>query len=347
MKTEPKNPDDFYKQKLTLLNLKAGDILTFEGEDNDLISSLIMKLTNSKVTHGALYFQDSPVQALADAGTTGLHAHEIADKETSRRAYVCRLTQPGSSDFFSDAEILPVMQAAKIYLDENLPYPYSDLLLLAMILVYKDISGVSIKQHVIIGILKIVSAEIKKLIDEKVHEGKHTMVCSSFVYQCYLDASKKDGRLKIALDNADIRGIRQANNVKTLFDLYAEHAAEYNFNENAFSVQENSGKEEKLEDLLKEALQDTDSEHVMLLKNNFLSNAIEDFLKTLLKFFGYTFSSIKELIENARELQSMFVTPNDLCFNIENAQKIGFVNLDRTSENLPSDKITTKYNINL
>ena len=54
MKTEPKNPDDFYKQKLTLLNLKAGDILTFEGEENDLISSLIMKLTNSKVTHGAL-----------------------------------------------------------------------------------------------------------------------------------------------------------------------------------------------------------------------------------------------------------------------------------------------------
>ena len=43
----------------------------------------------------------------------------------------------------------------------------------------------------------------------------------------------------------------------------------------------------------------------------------------------------------------MFVTPNDLCFNIKNAQKIGFVNLDRTSENLPSDKITTKYNINL
>ena len=93
-------------------------------------------------------------------------------------------------------------------------------------------------------------------------------------------------------------------------------------------------------------LQDIDGEHVMLLKNNLLSNAIESFLKTLLEFFGYTFSSIKELIENARELQSMFVTPNDLCFNIENAQKLGFVNLDRTSENLASDKITTKYNTN-
>lgn len=346
MKTEPKNPDDFYKQKLTLLNLKAGDILTFEGEENDLISSLIMKLTNSKVTHGALYFQDSPVQALADAGTTGLHAHEIADKEESRRAYVCRLTQPGNSAFFTDAEILPVMQAAKAYLDEDLSYPYSDLLLLAMILIYKDISGASIKQHIIIGILKIVAAEIKKLIDEKWHDGKHTMVCSSYVYQCYLDASKKDERLKIKLENADIRGIRQEASAKTLFDLYAEHAEEYNFSATAFAIEEDSGKDEKLEDLLKEALQDIDGEHVMLLKNNLLSNAIENFLKTLLEFFGYTFSSIKELIENARELQSMFVTPNDLCFNIENAQKLGFVNLDRTSENLASDKITTKYNTN-
>ena len=72
-----KNPKDYYKKALTLADLKPGDILTFEGEENDTISFLIMKLTNSVVTHGALYFQDSPVKALADAGKSGLHVSKL------------------------------------------------------------------------------------------------------------------------------------------------------------------------------------------------------------------------------------------------------------------------------
>ena len=351
MNTERKDPKDYYKQQLSLQDLVPGDILTFEGEETDAISGLIMLLTNSKVTHGALYFQNSPVEALADAGANGIHVHEAIEKEDSRCAYVCRLQKDNKGDFFTDSELLPVLQSAKRYVDEDLPYPFSDLVLLAMILIFKDCSHVSIKQRVIIGILKIVAAEIKKLIDEKKHKGKHTMVCSSFVYQCYKDAAEKDDRLKIKLHNSDINVLKSANQAPTLFDLYAEHAAEYDFDTTKFMTLKqgaNESEEEfKLEDLdglLKEALQDAGNTRVMLVKNNILSSVIEEFLKKLLEFFGFTFKSIKDLIDNARNLQSMFVTPNDLCYNIDNAQKVGFVHLYRASENLPENEITPKYN---
>ncbi|MBR4784124.1 MAG: hypothetical protein IK012_02585 [Fibrobacter sp.] len=344
MNTEPKDPKDYYKQKLTIKDLRPGDILTFEGEDDHGISSAIMMLTNSKVTHGALYFQDSPVEALADAGQSGLHAHEVIDKEDSRCAYVCRLQKNDKGDLFSDSELYPVLHSAKGYLDLKMPYPYSDLVLLAMILIFKDISHVNIKQHVIIGILKIVAAEIKKLIDEKKHKGEHTMVCSSFVYQCYLDASKNNKDLKIKLSNSDMHVLKCANQAQTLFNLYAEHAAENNFETSRFMVQEEDDSVNDLEALLKEALEDNGNSRVMLMKTNILSRAIEDFLMKLLDYLGYKFKSIKELIENARELQSMFVTPNDLCYNIDNAEKVGYINLYRATEDLAEDQITTKYN---
>ena len=351
MNTERKDPKDYYKQELSLQDLVPGDILTFEGEESDDISSLIMLLTNSMVTHGALYFQNSPVEALADAGRDGIHAHEVIEKEDSRCAYVCRLQKDSKGDFFTDSEILPVLKSAMGYIKSDLPYPFSDLALLAMILVFKDCSHVSIKQRVIIGILKIVAAEIKKLIDQKKHKGKHTMVCSSFVYQCYQDASKDAPRLKIKLHNSDINVLNRANQAPTLFDLYAEHAAEYDFDTTKFMTlkqgadeSEEDFKPEDLKGLLKEALQDAGNTRVMLVKNNILSLAIEEFLKKLLEFFGYTFNSIKELIDNASELRSMFITPNDLCYNIDNAQKVGFVRLYRANEDLPENQINPKYN---
>ena len=39
-----KNPKDYYKKALTLADLKPGDILTFEGEENDTISFLIQRV---------------------------------------------------------------------------------------------------------------------------------------------------------------------------------------------------------------------------------------------------------------------------------------------------------------
>lgn len=335
--TQPKDPNEFYTDNLTLADLQPGDILTFEGESDDLISSLIMKFTHSKVTHGALYYQNTPIPALADAGASGIFAHKVEYKEGARCAFVSRLTKKGrlkSNVYFEPEEMAPVHDAAKFYLSEGLKYPYSDLVLLALILIYKDISDSGIKQTVIIGLLKVLAAEIKKLIDDKFHQGKHTMVCSSFVNQCYLDASQKNSKLKIQLNkDADLR-LMKAHPSNTLFDLYVEHASEYDYHTEKFQMLEAAPVNQTLDELLAEAVNAPQNNRVMLLKSNELSSAIESLLKTLMKLFKIPFTSIKDLIENAKEMQSMFVTPNDLCFNIKNADKVGKIALDRYSENL-------------
>ena len=344
-----KNPKDYYKKALTLADLKPGDILTFEGEENDTISFLIMKLTNSVVTHGALYFQDSPVKALADAGKSGLHAHKVENKPKSRNVYVSRIKMPGQGGFFGDDKIYYVLHSAKGYLNSNLKYPYSDLVLLALIMVFKDISKVSISLPVILGVLKFVTVEIKRLIDARMHEGKHPMVCSAFVYQCYLDAGKKDERLKLNLNaDADMgeftcRSVRQLQGAKTLFELYAEHAEEYNYKTELFATREPEVTKEELDALLKQGVEDVKGDRVMVLKNFSLSGVIEKFLEVLLDYYGIEWKDTESLIEKARKFQSMFVTPNDLCFHIDNTEKLGYIALDRHSKDLPDEEITTKY----
>ena len=80
MNTERKDPKDYYKQELSLQDLVPGDILTFEGEESDDISSLIMLLTNSMVTHGALYFQNSPVEnATLHVPASAVEAYKAAE----------------------------------------------------------------------------------------------------------------------------------------------------------------------------------------------------------------------------------------------------------------------------
>lgn len=339
--TQPKDPNEYYTKVLTLADLQPGDILTFEGENHG-ISSLIMMFTNSKVTHGALFYQNTPVPALADAGQSGIFAHRVEMKEGARSVYVSRLTKkegllkPDAP--FAPEELTPVLDAAHFYVSEGLKYPYTDLVLLALILIYKDITASGIKQALIVAMLEVLAAKIKKLINDKFHDGDHTMVCSSFVYQCYLDASKNNKNLEIQLNrDADLRpGLRQAGvkRSNTLFDLYAEHAAEYNYNTESFRTLRDSLTDVSLNSIIDEILKQPKENRVTLLKSNELSSAIESLLKTLMELFKMPFKNIEELIKNAENLRSMFVTPNDLCFNIKNAEKVGRIALDRHDANL-------------
>lgn len=334
-----KDPKVYYKKALTMADLKPGDILTFEGEEHDRVSFLIMKLTSSAVTHGALYFQNSPVPALADAGKSGLHLHEVENTPKSRTVYVSRIKNPDDGGFFSDDKISPVLDCARGYLKSDLTYPYTDLVQLAFVMVFKDISNVSISLPVILGVLKFVTVEIKRLIDARMREGKHPMVCSAFVYQCFLDAAKKDERLKLHLNADADMGKYKCNSIRqvranTLFELYAEHAEEYNYKTEVFATREPEVTKEQLDALLDQAVEEVKGNRVMILKNFSLSGVIERFLEVLMNFYGIECKNIEHLIENARKFQSMFVTPNDLCFHIDNTAKLGYIELDRHSEDL-------------
>lgn len=349
-----KKPDDYYTEELSLADLRPGDILAFSGEGEDsILTKMILIFTNSWVSHGAMFYQHGPIEALADAGVSGIHCHKVTSDPKDRVAYVSRLVKKskigGKNCFYSDKDLVPVLNAARGYVEQDLTYPFADLAFLAMILLFKNHSKAGIPQTIIIGLLKCLSAELKKFLDEK-YRHNYTMVCSSLVYQCYLDASKNNRQLKLKLNgDADLRcrttkkailnGKRKK--VNTLLDLYAEHAAEYDYNTESFLSGENDADSSKtLEDWGKEVLECSGGRRVQLLKGNELSSAIEKLLKVLMEVLGNPFTTIEKMIKDAVAMQAMFVTPNDLCFNIENTKKIGRVHLERISDNTPMDQVT-------
>jgi hypothetical protein len=326
---------------LNVSKLKAGDIMTFDGERDeqgnlDPLSHLIMILTDSEVSHGGLYIQEDP-PAMADAALSGLHAHLVADKgDPLRPVHICRLKMADQLD------LTPVIEAAEKYLKDDLVYPMPDLILLGMILVYKNVSHVSLKQKVIIGLLKIITAKIKSILEDKKYEGKHPMICSEFVYQCYLDASKKDPRLKLILKNADLQlSLRHRTSI-TLLDHYID----YRFSQQKFFASNEEPIEKSLFENVNEDIEENESQLIQMAikgihdkdrlfgENESLSLAVQNFLIAEQELRGKPIHSFKSLIDNAKEQQAFFVTPNDLLCHISNADNLGKLDIYRDSNKL-------------
>lgn len=326
---------------LNVSKLKAGDIMTFDGERDeqgnlDPLSHLIMILTDSEVSHGGLFIQENP-PAMADAALSGLHAHLVADKgDPLRPVHICRLKMADQLD------LTPVIEAAEKYLKDDLVYPMPDLILLGMILVYKNVSHVSLKQKVIIGLLKIITAKIKSILEDKKYEGKHPMICSEFVYQCYLDASKKDPRLKLILKNADLQlSLRHRTSI-TLLDHYID----YRFSQQKFFASNEEPIEKSLFENVNEDIEENESQLLQMAikgihdkdrlfgENESLSLAVQNFLIAEQELRGKPIHSFKSLIDNAKEQQAFFVTPNDLLCHISNADNLGKLDIYRDSNKL-------------
>jgi len=348
-----KNNTTNVNQDLRISDLQPGDILTYEASSDpksrDIITEMIVLLTKSTITHSAIFIQDLDGDNscyIADSGKSGTHEHvSIAGDSNTRATYVCRLNNPQNSDGLVNAkDTRPVIDAAKQIVSENLPYPFADLALVAAILLYKDVSHVNLKQAVVIKFLQLLTALVKKFIDDHrrdENKGKHTMVCSSYVYQCYLDASKTNPDLKIKIKGGDLQpGLLKTNKVTTLLDIFEEYAIEHNFKDTIKSyATETDVSVSEVEDVLKDMVDESNVDHVNMLKCNDLCNAIGDFLKTLYTAYGYAISSIKELIDIARKEQALFVTPNDLCNHIENAKKLGITRLRRQDEDLDENEL--------
>ncbi len=159
--------------------------------------------------------------------------------------------------------------------------PYSGLVFLAMVLIYKDVSGINLRQASVIKLLKAAASELK--------------------------ATKLKSKLKVA-----VLPQNSSNRSATLLDLYAEHAAEYNFKTSRFATESDEPVMEPVPELLKTLIDKGNANHVGLVKGNALSHAIEEFLKAMMKACGIFVKDIKDLIENAKRQQASFVIPDEL-----------------------------------
>ena len=334
---------------ITIDQLLPGDILGFKGNPDDTISRLIMDLTNgSDVSHGALFIQNKD-NVLAESSGDGIHSRKmIEDLANGREVYVLRHKDAGPNG------IEAVVPIAKNYVLQDLPYPYSDLILLGLILVFKkNISRKWISQSVV-EFLCLVAAELKTIIEKQRTSGKHTMVCSSFVYQCYLDASKNNPNLKLEVVNGDV-GFKEhvllsanAGTNVSMLDLFDEYAATYGENFEAHFAANKAllqapklrAKEEILADLEKQILGETEA--LPVLKSGEFSTiiaivrAVKDVIEAFITLIKGDKPSFTEMMKLAREQQAMFVTPNDLVNHLANADKLGLAKVH--CEDDPYDK---------
>lgn len=333
---------------ITLDQLLPGDILVFKGEDN-LLDNLISYLTNdSKVSHGAIFVQKNDF-VLADAGENGIHAHRMVyEGDAPREIYVKRLKNADANGVQSVADI------AKNYVNQNLPYAFSDLILLGLILLFKKKAKKSWASQLLVDFFCEIAAEIKTKIEDK--SGKHAMICSSFVYQCYMDAADKDKSLDLGLKDSDVgftesnllsNEMRSSNSLLDLYEKYASMKGEVYkkfFCANRFLLQTKPSRpiHEVLPQLPELFSKEGDEE--LSLQDPSNSGIVEDLLKAvgdvlygLAVLVNDENLSFDKMIENAKKQQAMFVTPNDLLKHLTNTDVVGLIKVCREDANYDLD----------
>jgi len=175
---------------------------------------------------------------------------------------------------------------------QNPSYPYSDIVTLAMTLVYKDVSCISLKQAAVIKFLKAVATELEN------GTGKKQTNTPTINWALF-----ENSHPNVFQSNQDPKIQRSA----TLLDLYAEHAAEYNFNTSGFTSAKGEPVTESTQEILDSLVDEDNESHVNLVKGNALSYAIERFLKALLKARGIIVETIEDLIKKAKTQQEAFI----------------------------------------
>ena len=184
--------------KICTKDFLPGDILLFKVDvsnpNTEWISKAIAFLTNSDVSHAALYLGEN---LLSDEGLSGLACHKItddsADDPAARPTYVRRLETPIDKG--------PVLNSAKQYIKNNEPYDTPALVLLGLILLYRKFPIHLLPVDFVTKVLAIAAAKIDEYIASRLHPGKKPMVCSQYVFQCYEDGGA-DYQLQLALRNA-------------------------------------------------------------------------------------------------------------------------------------------------
>jgi hypothetical protein len=160
-------------------DFQAGDILLFRIDENsDWISRAISILTNSDVSHAALYMGKN---ILSDEGLNGLACHQIADDMTGRPIYIERLNP--------DLDMSPVLQAASKMIGQQEPYNKLALVQLGLLLLYKKGFPIdSMDRFLLKWVFDAATIAINEYLQKIFSPGKEPMVCSQYVYQCYQDA---------------------------------------------------------------------------------------------------------------------------------------------------------------
>lgn len=285
-----------------------GDILVFKAGGHWL-SQCIALLTHSDVSHAAMIYQDN---TLVEMELPGVQT-TIMEAEPGDTAYLLRL-QP-------HMDPQPLIDAAAVYLEAKTRYDLPALVILAGMLIYRDIRPTpkfsAIADLILKTAAKLLDEVIQKVILDKPDKA---MVCSQLVYQIYADCDKP---YHIKIDHG-ILGAAEKDDIRLIDMIHSHSIRDYSeLSENQALTEPITDEYAKeLANRLCEVIKKQETEEVSaptFTDINTLATSSKIFIEKLEKFL--------EKIQANIPMDSLFVMPCDLAYHSKNLTKIAELNI--------------------
>lgn len=295
-------------------SVQAGDILLFEAPQESLLSRCIAALTNSTVSHAAVFCGNGKI---IEMGSSGIMANKIKFEAGSQNTYAMRLAK--------SPDPAPIVTNAEKYLKQEVNYDYVSLFILCGLIIYREHHPTEKWQKVANLAMRIGLKKLDQLLNQQFKKGsKPVMMCSQLAYQCYLD-SGKNYRIKFKQSLLQDQDRVSANGSACIADLLGElpnsEEVDTAFETKPVVEISNDKLAKKMLEALDEEQNTNDQLDQVATWSPEVLNLAKQFLDTAEKWL--------EKINPDIPLESLFVTPADLLEHSSNLQQITEVGTKR------------------
>lgn len=292
--------------------LRSGDILIFKA-GNDWVGKSIAWLTKSDVSHAAMAYQ---LDKIVEMGASGISVSNVIT-ESGDAAYLMRLCP--------EADPQPLIHAADMYINTKTRYDFPALVILAGLLIYREIRPTPKLATLVDLILRAACKALDKLIQSLIlHNPDKAMVCSQLVYQIYRDCGKNyEIELEGGILQADMDGSPAAGSIR-MIDMLSQAPQNLPF----ISGPEDGGEEnpEVLARQLYEAMEEQNGA-------DGAGTELAD-IAPLLYRAGKFLELLEELLKKSKSeipIDALFVTPGDLLNHAKNLHLIQKITVRRVN----------------
>lgn len=160
--------------------MEAGDVLLFSVLKGDFISSMIGILTNSDVSHAALFADEDKKTILEATGDSPVLENEAALRFEGRDIYVCRRRVP--------LDAAPVISAGRHHVDARTMY--GGIYTLGALLVLSKYARIRWDAETSKAAIALLAATYSVL-RSWLERGDAKVFCSQFVAQCFEEAGER------------------------------------------------------------------------------------------------------------------------------------------------------------
>jgi hypothetical protein len=171
------------KKIIGLDDVRPGDVILFPPHKGDWIAQCIAYLTQSEVNHAAWCYDDKGKKKILESVLEGVTLRDF--DETVSKKYPLRIKRLKTPP----ADMTKLMNAGRNYIEHKDDYPFFDLAMLAMLLLFKKFSENKLVNEIMYQVLCKVAFLLMDAVQER-YKNKNPMTCSQFTAQCFTDAGE-------------------------------------------------------------------------------------------------------------------------------------------------------------